>query len=379
MNLLELSILAVGLSMDAFAVAVCAGLAMQKVTPRKALIVGLYFGGFQAVMPLIGYFAAGLFAGSVIAYGHWVAFGLLSVLGGKMIIESLKRDKCPDSEQSLKPAVMLPLAIATSIDALAVGVSFAFLEVSIAPAVSFIGIATLVISMAGVKIGNMFGVRFKSKAQISGYVEPLHKEDDKISEKQTLSGRDADPPRAKPPRRKFHPALIAATLVVVFVLTNNAVAHATGFNFLATLFGWTQDAVVFGNPTDDDREIHPEYEHLRMVIEDILGIQVDLPHYMPEGFSFDTIEPDEPTEYSNIVAWFVRGEDEFSLRVKRKMPDIASFSEINSEEESEIFKGKYLIASNMHRLVAIWYDGIYELSIHGDLTYEELTQILDSI
>ena len=186
MGFIELFILAVGLSMDAFAVAVCAGLTMAKVNLKKALIIGFYFGIFQAGMPLIGYFVAGLFAERIIAYNHWIAFGLLGFLGGKMIIDSLKKEGCTDrecpvnidtcedrtcpnnQEQPLTPAKMFPLALATSIDALAVGVSFAFLQVSIIHAVSSIGITTFIISMAGVKIGNMFGVRFKSKAQFTG-------------------------------------------------------------------------------------------------------------------------------------------------------------------------------------------------------------------
>ena len=189
MNLIELFILAVGLSMDAFAVAICAGLTMKKVSVKKSLIVGLYFGVFQAVMPIIGYMVATLFADQIIGYDHWIAFVLLCFLGAKMIVESFKKEgctdrECPDGmcsdracpggkrpdnkEASLKPAQMLPLALATSIDALAVGVSFAFLRVSIVPAVSFIGITTLAISMVGVKIGNIFGTKFKSKAEFAG-------------------------------------------------------------------------------------------------------------------------------------------------------------------------------------------------------------------
>ena len=172
MNLIELFVLAVGLSMDAFAVAICAGLTMPKATFKKALIVGLYFGVFQAGMPLVGYFAASLFADKITAYDHWIAFALLCFLGGKMIWESRKKEEASGeiSEASLGPKKMLPLAVATSIDALAVGVSFAFLRVSIVPAVSFIGFTTLAISMAGVKIGNVFGRRFKSKAELAGGV-----------------------------------------------------------------------------------------------------------------------------------------------------------------------------------------------------------------
>ena len=189
MSFIELFLLAVGLSMDAFAVAVCAGLTMAKLNIKKALVIGLYFGIFQAVMPLIGYLAATLFADKIITYDHWIAFALLCFLGGKMVIGSFKKDGCPDREYpdefcvdrkcpggekpdkretSVKPAHMLPLAVATSIDALAVGVSFAFLRVSIIPAVSLIGITTFALSLVGVKIGNVFGTRFKSKAELAG-------------------------------------------------------------------------------------------------------------------------------------------------------------------------------------------------------------------
>jgi putative Mn2+ efflux pump MntP len=169
MGLLELIILAVGLSMDAFAVAVCIGLTMREAPVKKALTVGLYFGVFQAGMPLTGYFAAGLFADKIIGYGNWIAFGLLGFLGGKMILDGLKKDECPE-EYSLKPSRMLPLAVATSIDALAVGVSFAFLQVNIVLAVVFIGVCTLIISMTGVKTGNIFGAGLRSKAQLAGGV-----------------------------------------------------------------------------------------------------------------------------------------------------------------------------------------------------------------
>ena len=189
--------------MDAFAVAICAGLTMSKVNIKKALIVGLYFGVFQAAMPIIGFFAANLFAERVAEYSHWIAFGLLGFLGVKMIIDSFKKGGCSDrnrrglagirsncacgceeqsrgdenscgaeqsrcEEQSLKPSKMLPLAVATSIDALAAGVSLAFLQVSIIPAASFIGIITLAVSMVGVKVGNIFGLKLKSKAQLAG-------------------------------------------------------------------------------------------------------------------------------------------------------------------------------------------------------------------
>ena len=171
MGFIELFLIAVGLSMDAFAVAACAGLTMPKVNVKKALVIGLYFGVFQAFMPLIGYLAATVFANKIIAYDHWIAFVLLSFIGGKMIVGSFKKGGSPDGQEaSVKPSQMIPLAFATSIDALAVGVSFAFLRVSIIPAVLFIGVTTFTLSLAGVKIGNVFGLRFKSKAEFAGGV-----------------------------------------------------------------------------------------------------------------------------------------------------------------------------------------------------------------
>jgi len=173
MSFIELFLIAVGLSMDAFAVSVCAGLAVEKAGVKQALTAGLYFGGFQAAMPLIGFMVARLFADRIISFDHWVAFALLCFIGGRMVAGSFKREdrpggKKPDKTISLKPAQMLPLAVATSIDALAVGVSFAFLQVRIVPAVAFIGLTTLVLSMAGVKIGSIFGAKFKSKAEFAG-------------------------------------------------------------------------------------------------------------------------------------------------------------------------------------------------------------------
>ena len=189
MSFLGLILLAVGLSMDAFAVAVCNGLAMKKPLIKKAVAIGLYFGAFQALMPLIGYFAATLFAERIIAYDHWIAFALLSFLGGKMVYGSRKKPTCHDrkctaekcsdrmcpvavkpdkDEPQINISRMLPLALATSIDALAVGVSFAFLRVNIASAAMLIGITTFLISASGVKIGNVFGSKFKPKAEMIG-------------------------------------------------------------------------------------------------------------------------------------------------------------------------------------------------------------------
>ncbi|HHW98739.1 MAG TPA: manganese efflux pump [Firmicutes bacterium] len=189
MNLIEMFALAVGLSMDAVAVAICTGLTMRRATAKKATVVGLYFGFFQAIMPLIGYSIATRFAEQVVAYDHWIAFGLLAFLGVRMIVESFEREGCPDREcpvgtckdrecpggkrpdtreASLKPAAMLPLAVATSIDALAVGVSLAFLQVNILQPILLIGITTFALSAFGVRVGNIFGTGFKSKAELVG-------------------------------------------------------------------------------------------------------------------------------------------------------------------------------------------------------------------
>ena len=173
MGLAELFILAVGLSMDAFAVSICKGLCMRKVTVKKAGIVGLYFGAFQAGMPLLGYALGVQFQDRITALDHWIAFVLLGLIGTNMIREALSKGEedcvCPtDEKEELGAKNMRLLAVATSIDALAVGVTFAFLKVQIIPAVSFIGIITFSLSAAGVKIGNVFGVRYKSKAELAG-------------------------------------------------------------------------------------------------------------------------------------------------------------------------------------------------------------------
>lgn len=169
MGVLELFMISIGLSMDAFAVAVCKGLSIKKVRFRDAFAVGLYFGLFQAIMPLLGYFVGVQFAGFITDLDHWIAFILLALIGGNMIKESMT-DDCPTAagSESLRPKEMVPLALATSIDALAVGVSFAFLDVQIVPAVTFIGVITLVLSMVGVVIGKGIGDKFKSKAELVG-------------------------------------------------------------------------------------------------------------------------------------------------------------------------------------------------------------------
>ena len=169
MGLIELFLIAVGLSMDAFAVSVCKGLAMPKCTFKKAAIVGLWFGGFQALMPAIGYVLGAQFKETIASIDHWIAFVLLALIGGNMIHEALDNDE-EEADASLDVKTMFLLAVATSIDALAIGITFAFLKVNIIPAVCFIGIVTFIISFAGVKIGNVFGARYKNKAEIVGGV-----------------------------------------------------------------------------------------------------------------------------------------------------------------------------------------------------------------
>ncbi|OJF75812.1 MAG: hypothetical protein BKP49_10130 [Treponema sp. CETP13] len=170
MNLLELFLIAIGLSMDAFAVAICIGLSMQEKSIGKALIVGLYFGIFQALMPLIGYFFGIQFSDKITAYDHWIAFVLLGFIGAKMIKESIfDPETCPSStSSSLSFKTMFPLSIATSIDALAVGISFSFFNVNIALSALLIGLVTLFFSMIGVKIGNIFGLKVKKRAELAG-------------------------------------------------------------------------------------------------------------------------------------------------------------------------------------------------------------------
>ena len=162
--------IAVGLSMDAFAVSICKGLATKKVGVKHMLIVGLWFGGFQALMPLIGYFLGSTFEEYITRFDHWVAFVLLALIGGNMIREALSGEE-EKANDLLGVREMLTLAVATSIDALAVGVTFALLPgVNIAAAVSFIGVITFVISAAGIKVGNAFGTKCKSKAELAGGV-----------------------------------------------------------------------------------------------------------------------------------------------------------------------------------------------------------------
>lgn len=170
MSLFSLFLLAVGLSMDAFAVAVCKGLATPKITLKKACVVGLWFGAFQTLMPTLGYLVGYRFQEKITAIDHWIAFVLLVFIGANMIRESFSKEE-EGANASLAFKEMLLLAIATSIDALAVGVTFAFLpDIPILPAVSFIGVITFLLSALGMKVGNVFGTKYKARAELVGGV-----------------------------------------------------------------------------------------------------------------------------------------------------------------------------------------------------------------
>lgn len=169
MDIFTLFTLAVGLSMDAFAVSICKGLATKKLSIKHMVIAGLWFGGFQGLMPTIGFFLGVQFKDKITAIDHWIAFILLGVIGLNMVRESLdKEESCPVGGMDAK--TMFPLAVATSIDALAVGVTFAFLDVNIGMAAGFIGVITFICSAIGVKVGNIFGSKYKSKAELAGGV-----------------------------------------------------------------------------------------------------------------------------------------------------------------------------------------------------------------
>lgn len=167
MDLLTLLTLAVGLAMDAFAVSICKGLAMREKVLKKGIIVGLWFGGFQALMPTIGFFLGTQFKDQITSIDHWIAFVLLGLIGINMVKEALSNDE-EQADDSIAVKEMFMLAVATSIDALAVGITFAFLNVHIVSAASMIGVCTFLISFAGVKIGNIFGTKYKSKAELAG-------------------------------------------------------------------------------------------------------------------------------------------------------------------------------------------------------------------
>lgn len=166
MSFIELFMIAVGLSMDAFAVSVCKGLSVEKLNTKYAVLTGCYFGGFQAFMPFLGYLLGIQFQTAITHFDHWIAFVLLGCIGLNMLREAREEEK--SCSVSFEVHSMLPLAIATSIDALAVGITFAFLNIHIVPAVLFIGMTTFAFSVCGVKAGNVFGNRFSSKAEIIG-------------------------------------------------------------------------------------------------------------------------------------------------------------------------------------------------------------------
>ena len=169
---IELFLLGIGLSMDAFAVSVCKGLGMRRLNKKQALIIGLYFGGFQALMPLIGWLLGSQFQKYITSIDHWITFILLGFIGGKMMIEAIREwneeETVDVMDAPLDHKNMLVLAVATSIDALAVGITFAFLDTPIIEAITIIGITTMVISIIGVVVGNFFGSRYKSKAEFIG-------------------------------------------------------------------------------------------------------------------------------------------------------------------------------------------------------------------
>lgn len=169
---IELFLLGVGLSMDAFAVSVCKGLGMRKLNKKQALIIGLYFGGFQALMPFVGWLLGSQFQKYITSIDHWIAFILLGFIGGKMMIEAVREWNEEEVVDVMDAPIdhknMLVLAVATSIDALTVGITFAFLGTPIVEAITIIGITTMLISIAGVVVGNFFGSRYKSKAEFIG-------------------------------------------------------------------------------------------------------------------------------------------------------------------------------------------------------------------
>ena len=167
MGIIELILLSIGLAMDAFAVSICKGISMKRMNWRKALIIGMYFGGFQALMPVIGYFLGTAFESIITNIDHWVAFILLGIIGGNMIKEAFE-DESENCNDDVGFKTMIMLAIATSIDALAVGITFAFLKVNLIAAISMIGVITFALSVVGTKIGNRFGDKYESKAELVG-------------------------------------------------------------------------------------------------------------------------------------------------------------------------------------------------------------------
>ena len=167
MGILEVVLIAIGLAMDAFEVSICKGLSMKKMSWKKAIIIGGYFGIFQGLMPVIGYFLGTTFENLVTKIDHWIAFGLLVFIGINMLKEAFGND-CENCNDSVDFKTMLILAVATSIDALAVGITFAFLKVNLLLAFSLIGIITFILCVIGVKVGNRFGCKYESKAEFAG-------------------------------------------------------------------------------------------------------------------------------------------------------------------------------------------------------------------
>ena len=170
MSIIEIALIGVGLAMDAFAVSICKGLAMRRMNYKKAIIIAAFFGVFQALMPALGYVLGTTFANKIAAIDHWIAFILLALIGANMIKEALSSDDDECQDDSLRLGDLIMLSIATSIDALAVGITFAFFNVSLLLSVSMIGIITFIICVIGVKVGNVFGEKYKSKAEFAGGV-----------------------------------------------------------------------------------------------------------------------------------------------------------------------------------------------------------------
>ena len=171
MGFFEIFMIGVGLSMDAFAASICKGLNMRRLNIKNMLIIGLFFGGFQALMPAVGWLLGKQFESYITSVDHWVAFALLVFIGGKMIYDVFtekNEDECGEKTNRLDMKEVLTLAVATSIDALAVGISFAFLQVDILKAVSVIGVTTFVLSVIGVAVGNVFGSKYEKKATLAG-------------------------------------------------------------------------------------------------------------------------------------------------------------------------------------------------------------------
>lgn len=169
MGIIEIILLSIGLGMDAFAVSVCKGISIKKMDYKKSIIIGLYFGAFQALMPVIGYFLGETFSEFISNIDHWIAFILLTIIGGKMIKDAISKEKENENyNDDISFKTMIVLAIATSIDALAVGITFAFFKVNVLLSVTLIGIITFILSVIGTKIGNRFGNKYEKNAELIG-------------------------------------------------------------------------------------------------------------------------------------------------------------------------------------------------------------------